>query len=163
MVIGLNLCPFAKKPFQLDLIKYRLIDSDDLQIITQQVIDELRFLERTPIEQVETTLIILPNTLESFESYWDYIGLVENLVADMDLEGILQIASFHPCYQFAGSDADDPANYSNRSPYPTIHLLREASLTKALENYPNPEQIPEKNIATLREMGVAFLRNLWKQ
>ena len=157
MVIGLHLCPFAKKPYQTDKIRYIVLESNDLEQLTLLLINELQFLQKTPANEVETTLLILENVLADFQEFWDYTGLMENMLADLKYEGIFQLASFHPQYQFAGTAADAAENYTNRSPYPIIHILREASITKALENYPNPETIPVRNIALLEGMNPADL------
>ena len=111
-----------------------------------------------PESQAETSLFVVPAGLEAFETYLDFFAAVETVIPEAGLEGILQLASFHPDYCFEGAEADDPANYTNRSPHPIFHLIREAPLARALENYPDPEAIPDRNIALLRKLGLAEMR-----
>ena len=111
-------------------------------------------------EQVETALIIFPNTFEQFDDYLDLVSLAESLLKKEDYEGIYQVASFHPQYRFAGAPVSDAANYTNRSVYPMLHILREESIEKALEKYPDSGQIPEHNINFAREKGVVYMKML---
>ena len=134
-VIGLNLCPFAQKPFSRDKIKYVLFEANDEQALMQLFLEEAFSLSRSLPEEIETSLIIHPNCLSDFSSYLNFIQVLENLLVQGGLEGILQIASFHPDYQFAETKPEDVENYTNRSPYPMIHLLREESIEKALEHF----------------------------
>lgn len=163
MVIGQNLCPFAKKPYQKKSIRFRVYYKNQLNDLTPFIIDEFQLLQETSISEIETTLIILPNVLADFYQFWDYIGLTEKLIHDLDLNEIFQVASFHPNYQFGGTSPDDIENYTNRSPFPTIHILREESLTKAVDNYPDTEQIPYDNIAKLQELQHDGILNIYKQ
>ena len=124
----------------------------------ETLVDELNFLDRT--EGIETSLLIFPNHFADFEDYLDLVELAENLSIEQGYEGVYQIASFHPDYCFAGADADDPANYTNRSLYPMLHLLREDSISKALDHYIDPEGIPERNIAFAQEKGLRHMQLL---
>jgi len=124
----------------------------------EAVIAELRFLDRT--EDIETTLLIFPNHFADFDDYLDLVELAERLSIAEGYEGVYQIASFHPQYCFAGADEDDPANYTNRSPYPMLHLLREDSIARAVDHYIDPEGIPERNIAFAQEKGLKYMQLL---
>lgn len=152
-VIGLNLCPFAKHPFEQDRIRYQVCDDNDEQGIYRSILRELDQLSQLSAEQVETSLLIVPQGLESFDAYLDMLDVAEQAIQDCGLEGHFQLASFHPDYCFDGVAEDDPANATNRSPYPMFHLIREASLEAALANYPDPESIPARNVKLLREMA----------
>ena len=120
--------------------------------------DELEQLDSK--EQIETALLIFPNTFDNFREYLEFLDLCQAFLLDMNYEGVYQLASFHPEYQFAGSSDDDPANYTNRSPYPMIHILRESSIEEALKHFPHPEQIPEKNIETARKIGLHEMQKI---
>ena len=152
-VIGLNLCPFAKAPQVKGLVRYVATEARDVEGLLAVLIDELNRLAETPADRIETTLLIHPQVLADFADYNDFLDLAEAVVAELDLEGVIQVASFHPQYRFAGSDADDPANATNRSPYPTLHLLREESIARAVAAFPEAEAIFEANIATMRRLG----------
>jgi len=149
-VIGHNLCPFARKPFESDQIRFicsdALEDSDLLQALAQEF--ELLLSDSA----IETTLLIVPNALETFTTYWDFIEGAEALIERLGLEGVLQIATFHPQYQFEGTEPDAPENQTNRSPYPLIHILREESLSKAIKNYPDVNKIPERNVNLMNRL-----------
>jgi uncharacterized protein len=152
-VIGLNLCPFAKAVHVREQIRYAVSEARDLEDVLSDLEAELKRLEAADPERIDTTLVIFPHTLADFVDFNDYLFFAERLVAQMGLEGVLQIASFHPRYQFQGSEPDDIENYSNRAPYPTLHLLREASLTRAVEAFPDAAEIYERNMDTLRRLG----------
>ncbi len=152
-VIGLNLCPFAKAVQTKNLIRYVCSDARDTTALLDALRGELQLLANTPIEQLETTLLVHPTVLGEFLDYNDFLGEAETLLCELGLEGSLQIASFHPHYQFAGSEVDDIENATNRSPYPTLHLLREASIERAVAAFPEPEAIYETNMRTLRALG----------
>ena len=158
VVVGCNFCPFAARELKRGSIRYSILRTEDLKTILEKLADELAKLDINP--EIETTLIILPESFENFELYLDMIGLCEDLVSELDYEGIYQIASFHPEYVFAGASADDPSNYTNRSVYPMIHILREASITKVLENIAHPEDIPRNNIRYTKEKGLAYMQVL---
>ena len=154
-VIGLNLCPFAKAVHAKGQVRYVLSEATTPEALLEQLGEELRLLRDTPANQVDTTLIVHPGVLQDFLDYNDFLALADDLVAQLGLEGELQVASFHPQYQFAGSEPDDIANFTNRAPHPTLHLLREASVERAVAAYPDPDVIVDRNIATLRDLGRA--------
>jgi hypothetical protein len=159
-VIGLNLCPFAKPVYARDQIRYVVSEAETPEALLSDLIDELQALAAAEPEEIETTLLIHPRVLNDFLDYNDFLGVAEAAVADLGLEGVLQIASFHPEYQFAGTEADDITNYTNRSPYPTLHLLREASVERAVAAVPDASEIYERNMETLRRLGVEGWRRL---
>ena len=154
-VIGLNLCPFAKKPALEGRIRYVLFEGKDPKELGELLAKELLFLQATDPAVVETTLLIHPCDLRDFADYNDYLEVWDELLVGLDLEGDIQVASFHPEYQFEGTHPDDPENYTNRSPFPMLHLIREASVERAVDLYPNIDSIPERNIARLNELGIA--------
>lgn len=156
-VIGLNLCPFAKHPFQKDTIRYVLCEVETQEALLEKLYEELILLQKTP--STETSLIIHPNVLQDFGDYNEFLAIAEALLDDLELEGIVQIASFHPDYQFADAATDAVENYTNRAPYPMLHLLREASVTQAIEHYPDVDSIPEQNIANLRRLGISTIKS----
>ena len=160
-VVGLNLCPFAKAVMVKRQIRWVVSAATSTQALLQELAVELQFLAASDPEAVETTLLIHPHVLEDFREYLDFIDIAEDAVAELGLEGELQVASFHPQYQFAGSRPDDIENFSNRSPYPMLHLLREASISRAVEAFPDAAVISETNIETLRRLGHAGWRQLW--
>ena len=152
-VIGLNLCPFAKAVQVKQLIRYVCSDARDTHDLLEALRTELQRLADTPMEEVETTLLVHPQVLGDFLDYNDFLDEADALLEEMGLDGTLQIASFHPQYQFAGTHADDIDNATNRSPYPTLHLLREASIERAVAAFPEAEAIYEANQRTLRALG----------
>lgn len=154
-VIGLNLCPFAKAVHHHQQIRYRVSDALDVAALRDDLERELIFLSDCDAAITDTTLLIAPRILHDFLDYNDFLNVADRLVRRLDLDGILQVASFHPLYQFAGSDADDIENCTNRSPYPMLHLLREASVERAVAAFPNAQTIVERNLATLRQLGHA--------
>ena len=152
-VIQYQLCPFAAQPFQEDRIKYVLFEGSDVEALVEKTFLEALQLKEIDPKEVETTLIIHPIALIDFE---DYISTVEQMQEDLEkigLEGVVQLASFHPDYQFAETQRDDPENFTNRSPYPMIHLLREESVEKVITLYPDTENIPVENIKTMNKLG----------
>jgi len=152
-VIGLNLCPFAKAVQTKNLIRYACSDARDTHELLDALRSELQRLADTPMEELETTLLVHPQVLGDFLDYNDFLDEADALLCEMGLHGMLQIASFHPDYQFAGTTADDIENATNRSPHPTLHLLREASIERAVAAFPEPEAIYEANQRTLRALG----------
>ncbi|MEO8525368.1 MAG: DUF1415 domain-containing protein [Caldimonas sp.] len=152
-VIGLNLCPFAKAPQVKGQVRYVATEANDTEALLAVLVDELILLAEAAPERIETTLLIHPHALTDFADYNDFLDLAEAAVAELDLEGVIQVASFHPRYRFAGSIDDDVANATNRSPHPTLHLLREASIDRAVAAFPEAEAIFEANIATLEQLG----------
>jgi hypothetical protein len=155
-VINLNLCPFAKREFIDKRIRFTVTDSNTTPQLLQTLQAELTHLEKNP--DTVTTLIIHPQVLQHFDDYNDFLDDADALLKEQGFEGHYQIASFHPHYHFSGTQVDDAENYTNRSPYPLLHILREQSVEKALASYPNPEQIPERNIALMNKMGTATLQ-----
>jgi len=153
-VIGLNVCPFASHPFREDKIRYRVEESESAEKLVETLIEELNFLQKNNSTTVETSILIHPNVLTDFLDYNDFLSVAEAVLAEMNLAGEIQIASFHPDYQFAGEGKNVPSNYVTRSPFPMLHLLRESSVTKAIELHPNTEQIPFDNIKKLNELGL---------
>jgi hypothetical protein len=159
-VIGLNLCPFAKAVHVRKQVRFVLSEARDTDALRDELERELRLLTDTPAEVVDTTLLVHPHVLQDFLAYNDFLDVADRTVRTLGLEGEIQVASFHPDYVFAGEPADDPSNCTNRAPYPTLHLLREASIDRAVAAYPDPGVIVERNIATLRRLGVDAFRRL---
>jgi hypothetical protein len=151
-VIGLNLCPFAKAVVAREQVRFVLSDATTPEALLAELGEELLRLRDTPAEQIDTTLLIHPQVLGDFLDYNDFLDDADALVEALALEGVLQVASFHPDYQFAGSAPDDVENFTNRAPYPILHLLREDSVARA--GFPDPDAIVERNIETLRGIGV---------
>jgi len=158
VVVGLNLCPFAKRELLRNAVRFAVSPATTERELLHALADELAHLETDT--STETTLLIHPQVLGDFGDYNDFLGDAEALLVDAGLEGVYQIASFHPDYQFAGTEPADAENYSNRSPYPLLHLLREASVARAVESHPDVDAIPERNIALMREMGAGALQAL---
>ena len=152
VVITHNICPFAKRVFDNGGIHFAVENPTDVETCLENLLDECARLDEN--ETLETTLLIYTKAFADFDEYLDFVEIAERLLEVEDYEGIYQLASFHPNYCFDGSTENDAANYTNRSPYPMLHLLREHSLEKALENYPNPEAIPENNIKLTRKLGL---------
>lgn len=154
VVIQHQLCPFAQQVVERGQVRYRVSDARDEQQLWAELVEELDTLSQSPAEDIETTLLIHPQALGDFDAYLDFLAMTEALLEDMDLVGEIQLASFHPDYQFSDADYDDPANYTNRAPYPTLHLLREASVAAVVAAHPDPEGIPARNVALLRSLGL---------
>lgn len=161
VVIGLNLCPFASKPFKQQQIRTMVCDCKDESCLLEALYNELQQLEKTDSKTLETSIMVVPNMLADFEDYNQFLDLADALIEQNGWSGIFQIASFHPDYQFAGTEPEDSENLTNRSPYPLLHLLREHSLEKAIARYPNPEQIPENNIKRVNELSEQEKRTLF--
>ena len=153
-VIGLNLCPFAKAVYAKEQVRFVLSDATTPEALLAELGEELLRLRDTPAEQVDTTLLIHPQVLGDFLDYNDFLDDADALVEELALDGVLQVASFHPDYQFAGSAPDDVENFTNRAPYPILHLLREDSVARAVAAFPDPDAIVERNIETLRGVGI---------
>ena len=154
-VIGLNLCPFANAVHVKQQIRYVVCRAEKPDALLATLIRELQYLADTDPAATDTTLLIHPFVFADFLEYNDFLDVADAAIAELGFEGELQIASFHPHYQFADTDADDITNYTNRSPYPTLHLLREASVTRAVVAFPDAGDIFGKNIQILRELGKA--------
>lgn len=159
-VIGLNLCPFAKAVHVKNQIRYQVSQATTEEQLLRDLITELRFLETADPAQVDTTLLIHPEVLGDFMDYNQFLETADAALIELKLEGVIQIASFHPRYQFAGTDADDIGNYTNRSPYQALHLLREESVTRAVDSYADVDSIPEKNIETMQKLGLSGWKKL---
>ncbi len=152
-VIGLNLCPFAKSVHVKEQIRYVVSEARGVDDLVVELTDELRLLRDTAAEVIDTTLFITPHAFADFADYNDALFFAERLVDQLGLAGELQIASFHPDYRFEGTGPDDIDNYTNRAPYPTFHLIREASIDRAVAAFPDAADIYERNIETLRRLG----------
>jgi len=159
-VIGLNLCPFAKAVYVKQQVRIVISDASTERALLEQLGEELALLRDTPAETVDTTLLVHPQVLGDFLDYNDFLDDADGLVEAMDLDGVLQVASFHPDYRFADTAPDDAGNLTNRAPWPILHLLREDSLDRAVAAYPDPDGIIERNIATMRELGIEGFHRL---
>jgi hypothetical protein len=153
-VIGLNLCPFAKSVYVKQQIRYVVSHADNEADLAQQLLDELQHLQAADPELLDTTLLIHPGVLQDFYDYNNFLDVADQVLEDAELDGTIQIASFHPQYQFADALPDDIDNYTNRSPFPVLHLLRESSIDRAVAAYPEASAIFERNIATMRDLGL---------
>jgi len=160
IVIDLNLCPFAAQPFKNDTIEYVVITGDSTEQHLQQLADNLRLLDDN--SSIETSLLIYPRAYQNFDDYLHWLDYANHLLDDLNYTGCYQLASFHPDYRFAGSTKNDASNFTNRSPYPMLHLIREHSLATALANYPDIEQVPKNNIKKLQEIGYAKMQKKLK-
>jgi len=152
-VVGLNLCPFAKAVVVKDMVRYRVCASTEPADLLAMLRQELQHLAEADPEQLDTTLLIAPLALPDFLDFNDFLAECDEVLMDLELDGVLQVADFHPRYQFGGTDVDDMENFTNRSPYPTLHLLRESSIDKAVEAYPDASLIFERNIEVLNMLG----------
>ena len=153
-VIGLNLCPFAKGVHAKGQIHYVVSAATGAEALAQDLRRELADLAAAPAEVRDTTLLMAPDCLQDFLEFNDFLGVAEDVLEELDLDGTLQIASFHPQFQFAGTDAGDVTNCTNRAPYPTLHLLREDSIDRAVQAYPDAEAIYERNMEVLEQLGM---------
>ena len=152
-VIGLGLCPFARRVFDAGRIRYAVSHARDDTALANDLANELRHLLASPCTQIETTLLIHPHVLGNFLDYNDFLGVVDQLLEELRLCGTIQVASFHPQYRFAGTEPDAAENYTNRSPYPMLHLLRETSVSQAADGSDEVLKIPRRNIETMRNLG----------
>ncbi len=159
IVLGLNLCPFAHLPFNEDKIRYKVLSPD--RAVIEQINEEIKILIHAPTHEMETTLIIMKDEVD-FLPYLSLIEQIEILITNNELDGIIQVASFHPDYQFQGLSIEDVRNYTNRSPYAMVHLLREESVTQAVLRHGNTDQIPIDNQSRLRSIGVKGIKKLLK-
>jgi len=159
-VIGLNLCPFARAEYVSGRIRYQVSHAATPRTLLTHLSAELKALANTDPAVCETTLLIHPWVLQDFRDFNEFLGRAESLLRRQGFEGVFQLASFHPHYQFAGSSPDEITNYTNRSPHPTLHLLREASIGRAMAGQADASQIVERNLATLRKLGHAGWRRL---
>ncbi|WP_394754602.1 DUF1415 domain-containing protein [Crenothrix sp.] len=158
IVIAHNFCPFAKQSLTRNSIRFSIIDDTAIDNCLQLLMDECEHLDTD--DTIETTLLIYTSAFADFEAYLDLLNYAEELLIQQGYEGVYQLASFHPDYCFDGAKPNDPANYTNRSPYPMLHLLRESSIEKALANFPNPQNIPKQNVTLTRKLGLAKMVEL---
>jgi uncharacterized protein len=158
VVIDCNFCPFAAQVFLQNKIEYVWISDAEIEICMQQLLIEFKKLDNNTT--VETTFLLLPSFNQSFIKFLNIIAAADALLISHDYEGVYQIASFHPLYQFEGADINDPANYTNKSPVAMLHILKETSIDTVLEKYKNPELIPERNIAFAQKKGLSFMQQL---
>jgi uncharacterized protein len=161
-VIGLNLCPFAESVYRADRVRFRVSEQTSASGLLDELRSELIALHAAEPSRCETTLLIHPGVLEDFVEYNDFLEVAEAAVDELGLEGELQVASFHPQYRFAGTQSEDIENYTNRSPFPMLHLLREASIERAVAAVPDTDEIYRRNIRTLRNLGHAGWQRLWR-
>lgn len=160
IVIGLNLCPFAKAVYVKQQVRFVVSSARNSDVLLQDLERELKFLAETDPATTDTTLLIHPGVLTDFLDYNNFLDVCDSVIEELELDSILQVASFHPHYQFADTQFDDIGNYTNRSPYPMLHLLREDSVTRAIETFPDVESIYARNIATLQTLGKVKLAKL---
>ncbi|MUL10746.1 DUF1415 family protein [Aliivibrio fischeri] len=161
VVIGLNLCPFAAKPNRNKQIKIFVSEATTEEALLEDILQELMNLDSKTAEELETTLVAIPNMLQDFMDYNFFLDWVDALIKQQEWEGIYQIATFHPDYCFGGAEPEDDENLTNRSPYPVLHLIREESMEKVLKHYPNPEAIPDTNIARVEALTLEERRKLF--
>jgi len=159
-VIGLNLCPFAKAVYVKEQVRYVVSEAKHLDGLLEDIDREISFLAEADPQQVDTTLIMHASLLGDFLDFNDFLDIVDEAVSELGHEGVIQVAAFHPQWQFAETEPDDIGNYTNRAPFPTIHLLREASVTRAVDAFPEAESIYERNIETLQKLGIEGWRAL---
>lgn len=160
VVIGLKLCPFAPAPALKGLVRYATSEANNPEALLEDLAMELQHLVASPPEEVETTLLIHPQVLQDFHDFNDFLEVADEALRMWGLEGEIQIASFHPQYQFAGTDPDDIGNATNRSPYPMLHLLREQSIARAVDAFGDTRSISVANLETLEKLGAAGLAAL---
>ncbi len=153
VVIGLKLCPFAPAPALKGTIRYAMSEAETTEALLEDLATELQRLVDVPPEQIETTVLIHPRVLQDFADFNDFLDIADEALQTMGLEGVIQIASFHPQYQFADAGPDDIGNETNRSPYPTLHLLREESIARAVDAFGDTRSISASNLATLETLG----------
>ena len=162
-VIGLNLCPFARPLQGANNLRIAVCPERSPEELRRAFLRELDLLQRSDESEIATTLLAFPAALEAFEDYLDFLEEAQQLLAAAGLEGVVQLASFHPHYQFAGEAPGAASHYSNRSPYPLVHLLREEMLSRVLADDADPEAIPARNVATLEAIGAAELARRWRE
>jgi len=158
LVVGLNLCPFAKRELVKNRVRFCVSDAIDEEHLLVDLENELALLKQD--DAIETSLLIHPDVLQDFFDFNQFLTRAETRLRQLKLKGVFQIASFHPDYQFGGTELDDTENYTNKSPYPVLHLIREASLDQAIANYPDADLIPERNIELLEDLGREKMRAL---
>jgi len=158
VIVKYNICPFARREVERGSIRYAVIEEMNKESLLQALLDECHYLDTH--SETETTLFIMPVGLEGFYDFLDFVELANELLELEEYEGVYQLANFHPDYCFAGEKQSEPSNYTNRSPYPTLHIIREASMEEAINNHPDVDAIPERNISFANKKGNAFFANL---
>lgn len=158
VVVGYNLCPFAKRELVRNRVRFVVSEAETEDELLQALHSELQRLEDEP--EIETTLLIHPGVLQDFGLYNEFLDAADGLLAYLEMEGVYQIASFHPDYQFEGTEPGAAENYTNRSPFPMLHLLREASLEAAIDSYPDVDGIPQRNIELMNDLGTEKMRSI---
>ena len=161
VIIAHNYCPFAKREVEKGSVRYKIVHETEFNSLLKDIMQECVWLDQNA--DTETTLIIFPSNLNNFNSFLDCLVLAEDLLLAQGYEGVYQIASFHPDYCFQGAELNDPANFTNRSPYPMFHLIREASVEAAIEKHPDADSIPERNVEYARQQGLDKMEDLLKQ
>lgn len=159
-VVELNLCPFAKRELINNRVRFSVTEAITEEQLLETLQIELELLNNNTL--IETTLLIHPRVLQDFYDYNQFLNFADNLLLEMELVGVYQIASFHPDYQFSDTNPEDVENYTNRSPFPMLHILREESLEKAIDNYPDVDQIPSRNIELINSLGADKLERIYK-
>lgn len=160
IVLGLELCPFARREIDNNKVRFSIAEETSEEALLMHVEKECLFLESNPT--VETTLLVIPTQLRSFNQFLEFLDLANGLVEMLNFEGVFQLASFHPDYQFAGTTMDAAENYTNRSPYPIIHILREKSISTAIKSYPDADKLAQRNIAKMEKLGRNKLQSILK-
>ena len=158
LIMKYNICPFARREVERRSIRYIVTDESKTHNVLEALIKECQHLDEN--QDIETTLFIIPRGFEGFYPYLDLVDIANDLFVEQDYEGVYQLASFHPDYCFDGEPMDEPSNYTNRSPYPTLHIIRELSMELALANYDDPESIPERNTAFAQKKGRDFFTKI---
>jgi uncharacterized protein len=158
VVVGCNFCPFALREVKKDSIRFEVVDGSSAFVLNAL---SAAFEKMNAQAEIETMFLVLPNNYGRFADYLKLVQAAEGLIKKKGYEGTYQVASFHPSYLFAGSRLNDAANYTNRSPYPMLHLLREESVSRAVDSYPDTQKIPERNTAFARQKGLAYMQALW--
>lgn len=161
-VVGLNLCPFARRVVSSEALRIVVCDATQHRDLAAAFMSELDLIQQSSESMVATTLLAMPYALCDFEEYLDFVDDAESLLEEVGLSGVIQLASFHPEYQFEGEPAESAGHYTNRAPFPLIHFLREEMVTRALDQFPDSEQIPQRNIQRLEAMGVATIEEMLK-
>ncbi|MCA1773417.1 MAG: DUF1415 domain-containing protein [Halomonas sp.] len=160
-IVAHDICPFASRELARDAVRVEVVRSKKIEVALEELMVEVHWLDEHP--ETETTLLVFPTLFKSFDHYLDFVELAESILIDQGYEGVYQLASFHPDYCFEDADADDAANYTNRSPYAMVHLLREESVEKAIEFYGDTDAIPERNVALLNGMGIKAVEQCWQR
>ena len=161
-VVGLNLCPFARPLLGAPNLRIAVCEESQMVGLRRVLLQELDLLQCSTVQDVATTLVVFPRALQSFEDYLQFVDEAQDLLVESGLDGIVQLASFHPQYRFAGEAPEAASHFSNRAPYPLIHLLRESMVSRALEDFADPDQIPNRNIEALSAIGVDELERRWQ-